>query len=163
MTPKELKDGNKGISDAVILAIRAHDGVYRGDGVPYVVHPIRVALHAAGNGLSPQAIIASLLHDVVEDTDTPISEIYSAFGDNVGDMVSALTKPVKGTPGRTQIYEDQLLRGPPEAKKVKLLDIQDNLADIDEYFEPERAQAYRESHEALADRLRASLQSESSK
>ncbi|MDF1538126.1 MAG: HD domain-containing protein [Candidatus Thorarchaeota archaeon] len=154
-----MKDRNPGISKAVILAINAHDGAYRGDGVPYVVHPIRVALHAASIGLSQQAIIASLLHDVVEDTDTPISEIYSTFGDDVGDMVAALTKPAKGTPNRTNVYEHQLLEGPPESRMIKLLDIQDNLSDIDEYFEPEKAASYRMSREALADKLRASLHS----
>jgi len=161
MTPRELKDGDiERVSDAVILAINAHDGTYRGDGVPYVVHPIRIALHAASLGLSTPAVIASILHDVVEDTDTPISEIYSSFGDAVGDIVAALTKPVKGTPDRSRIYENQLLNGPLEARMVKLLDIQDNLADIDEFLGPERAKAYRESREILADRLRASLQSD---
>ncbi len=158
MTPRELKDWEiKRVSDAVILAISAHDGTYRGDGVPYVVHPIRIALHAASLGLSTHTIIAAVLHDVVEDSDTPISEIYLRFGDGVGDMVTALTKPEKGSPNRSNIYQEQLLKGPVEARMIKLLDIQDNLADIDEFFEPEKAKAYRNSREALADILRASL------
>ncbi|MHA2425174.1 MAG: HD domain-containing protein [Candidatus Thorarchaeota archaeon] len=162
MSPRELKDREiEQISEAVILAINAHDGVYRGDGVPYVVHPIRIALHAASLGLSIPTILAALLHDVVEDTDTGISQIYDQFGNEVGDMVKALTKPEKGTPNRSNIYKEQLLNGPVESKMIKLLDIQDNLADIDEYFEPEKAKAYRESREALADVLRTSLHEES--
>ena len=67
MSPRELTEQEiERVSDAVILAINAHDGTYRGDGVPYVVHPIRIALHAASLGLSTQTILAALLHDVVD-------------------------------------------------------------------------------------------------
>ncbi|MHA1908426.1 MAG: HD domain-containing protein [Candidatus Thorarchaeota archaeon] len=160
MTPRELNDWEIGrLSEALLLAISAHDGSYRGDGIPYVIHPIRIALHAASLGLSTQTIMAAILHDVVEDTDTPLEEIYSQFGDEVGDMVTALTKPERGTPDRSHIYKEQLLEGPVEARMVKLLDIQDNLADIEEFLEPVKAEAYRKSREALADVLRNSLDS----
>jgi GTP pyrophosphokinase len=158
MSPRELKDWEIGrLSEALLLAISAHAGSYRGDGIPYVIHPIRIALHAASLGLSTQTIIAAILHDVVEDTDITIEEIYSQFGDEVGSMVAALTKPEKGTPNRSDIYRDQLLNGPVEAKMIKLLDIQDNLADIDEFLEPEKAKSYRKNREALAHALRAAL------
>jgi len=163
MSPRELKDWEiERVSEAIILAINAHDGTYRGDGVPYVVHPIRIALHAASLGLSIKTILAALLHDVVEDTDTSIEEIYSQFGQEVGDMVKSLTKPERGTPNRSSIYKEQLLNGPVEARMIKLLDIQDNLADIEEYLEPDKAKAYREDREDLANVLRASLDSDKS-
>ena len=146
------------ISEAFILAIRAHKGSYRGDGVPYVSHPIRIALHALNLGMSSDTVIAAVLHDVVEDTDTPLSEIRDKFGEGVESMVKALTKSPRGTPNRTQIYQEQLLEGPIEARRIKLLDIQDNLSDVDVYLGEDAAREYRLSREALAAVLEASLE-----
>lgn len=51
------------------LAVRCHEGqIRKGDGAPYIVHPIRVALYLAQAGLSPEVIAAGLLHDTVEET-----------------------------------------------------------------------------------------------
>ncbi len=145
------------ISHSFIFAMNAHDGSFRSNGIPYVSHPIRVALHALSLGMTTEAIIAAVLHDVVEDTAISIEEVTTEFGPIVSDMVVALTKPARGTPNRNQIYESQLLNGPEEAKMVKLLDIQDNLSDVEDFLEPEDAAAYRRSREDLAQVLRASL------
>ncbi len=158
MTSHELTQAELNrISDAFILAIKAHEGSYRGDGVPYVSHPIRIALHALNLGMSSDAIVAAVLHDVVEDTDTPLAEISNKFGEVVGSLVRALTKPPRGTTNRSQIYQKQLLEGPVEARRIKLLDIQDNLSDVEEFLDEEAAKAYRKSREALAVVLEASL------
>lgn len=147
------------ISEAFTFAIAAHEGQMRESGVPYISHPIRVALHALSNGLSTEAIIAAVLHDVVEDTDTPIEKIVELFGDEIAEIVAALSKPEKGTPDRNQIYQKQLLQGPIIACRIKLLDIQDNLASIDRFFSPEKAISYRESRTHLAGILQKRLDS----
>jgi len=158
MTVRELtQDELNQISEAFIQAIAAHEGSYRGDGVPYVSHPIRISLHALSLGMSSDAVIAAVLHDVVEDTEVPLAQIVGKFGENVGMMVKALTKPPRGFPDRSRVYQEQLLSGPIEARRIKLLDIQDNLSDVDEYMERDIAKQYRKSREALAEVLKASL------
>ncbi|MFW9848856.1 MAG: HD domain-containing protein [Candidatus Thorarchaeota archaeon] len=153
LTQEELER----LSQGFIYAIAEHEGSFRSDGVPYVSHPIRVALHALSLGMTTEAVIAAVLHDVVEDTDISIRDVEEEFDHDIADIVAALTKPAHGTPNRNQIYESQLLNGPEEARMIKLLDIQDNLSDVEDFLEPEAAAAYRKSREALAQVLRASL------
>ncbi|MFW9907675.1 MAG: HD domain-containing protein [Candidatus Thorarchaeota archaeon] len=153
LTQEELER----ISAGFVFAMNAHKGSFRTNGVPYVSHPIRVALHALSLGMNSNATIAAVLHDVVEDTDTSLSDISSAFGLEVAEIVKALTKPKRGTSNRNQIYQAQLLSGPEDARRIKLLDIQDNLSDVDEFLGAEAALEYRNSREALAEVLRESL------
>ena len=58
---------------------------------PYIVHPRRVAAHAARLGLSDNAIAAAFLHDVLEDTKTKEHELRSSFSTEIVDMVVALS------------------------------------------------------------------------
>lgn len=160
MAPVELTQDELGrVGDAFILAINAHNGTFRGKGVPYVSHPIRVALHALSLGLSSDAVIAAVLHDVVEDTAVPLPDITERFGTYVSSLVKALTKPPSGFKDRSKVYQEQLLSGPEEARQIKLLDIQDNLSDVEAFLEEGAARAYRESRESLAKALRDSLES----
>ncbi|MHA1575836.1 MAG: HD domain-containing protein [Candidatus Thorarchaeota archaeon] len=138
------------ISEAFMFAIAAHEGQERESGVPYISHPIRVALHALSIGLSTEAIMAAVLHDIVEDTDTSIETIVELFGEEIAEIVVAMTKSERGTPNRNMIYQEQLLQGPIVACQIKLLDIQDNLSSIDRFFSPEKAIKYRESRTQLA-------------
>ncbi|MFI3322621.1 MAG: RelA/SpoT family protein [Rikenellaceae bacterium] len=75
------------------FANEAHYGVRRKSGEPYIVHPIAVALISVDEiGLGVKSVIASLLHDVVEDTDYTVSDIERLFGEKVAQMVDGLTK-----------------------------------------------------------------------
>jgi GTP pyrophosphokinase len=57
------------------------------------LHPIAVAQICAEEiGLGPTAIIAALLHDVVEDTPTTLLQIHQLFGPRVAKIVDGLTK-----------------------------------------------------------------------
>ncbi len=145
------------ISDAFIFAIAAHEGQEREPGLLYISHPIRVALHSLQLGFPNEAVIAAVLHDVVEDTETSIGSIRERFGEDVAEIVAALTKPPRGTPDRNQIYLNQLLNGPEIARRIKILDIQDNLASIDRHFSPDKAISYRESRTRLAETLRKEI------
>jgi len=81
------------IRKAYAFAEKAHSGQYRKSGIPYITHPIAVALIVADEfDLSVDSIIASLLHDVVEDTRFSNDDIASTFGDNVAFLVRILTK-----------------------------------------------------------------------
>ena len=74
------------------FAFQAHDGVVRKTGEPYITHPVSVACILADLHLDVPTILAALLHDVVEDTDTTTEEIRAQFGSQVAELVDGLTK-----------------------------------------------------------------------
>src|SRR5262245_31030372 len=63
------------IERAYEVARAAHAGQYRASGEPYITHPLAVAKILAEWHLDAQALMAALLHDVVEDTHTTKTEI----------------------------------------------------------------------------------------
>ncbi len=78
---------------AFFFAKEAHRGVRRRSGEPYLMHPIAVAQIVVDEiGLGEKAVVAALLHDVVEDTDYTIEDIGRMFGEKVASMVDGLTK-----------------------------------------------------------------------
>lgn len=83
------------IQKALDFAIGAHKEQCRKRGEPYVVHPICVACIVAYYGGDEAMICSSLLHDVVEDTHFSIDEVRVEFGDEVAQIVDALTKIVE--------------------------------------------------------------------
>lgn len=83
------------VERAIQISLEAHAGQQRkGDGgVPYVVHPIHVALLLARWGQDDTTIQAALLHDVVEDSpDWPIERLEREFGARVAAVVGELTE-----------------------------------------------------------------------
>ena len=86
-------DEEQGILRAYTMAREAHAGTRRKSGEPYIFHPLAVALIAVKEvGLGPIAVMAALLHDVVEDTDITLDELRMVFGDRVANIVDGLTK-----------------------------------------------------------------------
>ena len=86
-------DEEQGILRAYTMAREAHAGTRRKSGEPYIFHPLAVALIAVKEvGLGPTAVMAALLHDVVEDTDITIEELRMVFGDRVAKIVDGVTK-----------------------------------------------------------------------
>ncbi len=80
------------IANAFKLAYKAHDGQLRASGEPYIIHPVAVADLLKEIGAGPSVIAAGLLHDVVEDTCIPLSEIEKTFGSEVKILVQGVTK-----------------------------------------------------------------------
>src|SRR5207342_2417991 len=80
------------IEKAYEVARAAHSGQFRASGEPYITHPLAVAKLLAEWHLDAQALMAALLHDVVEDTPTTKSEISKRFGRPVGDLVDGVSK-----------------------------------------------------------------------
>ncbi len=80
------------IRQAYALADRAHKGVVRRSGEPYIEHPIEVALLLAEMRIDAEGIMAALLHDVVEDTDYTLDELREQFGTAVASIVDGVTK-----------------------------------------------------------------------
>lgn len=88
------KSGRTELRRAFRFALEQHGDMRRRTGEPYILHPIAVALILVKEiGLRDlSAVIAALLHDVVEDTDTDIETIQRQFGETVARLVEALTK-----------------------------------------------------------------------
>ncbi len=81
------------IKRAFFLAKEAHQGVRRRSGEPYLLHPIAVAKIVIEEiGLGVKSVVASLLHDVVEDTEYTVEDIERIFGSKIASMVDGLTK-----------------------------------------------------------------------
>lgn len=81
------------IERAFRFAKKAHGGIRRRSGEPYILHPIAVAKIASQEiGLGSTSICAALLHDVVEDTDYTVEDIEQQFGAKIAELVSGLTK-----------------------------------------------------------------------
>jgi len=88
LTPAELKT----IKDAYRFADEMHLGQVRRSGDPYISHPIAVAEICAEWKLDAQAIMAALLHDVMEDQDVLKDELIERFGAPVASLVDGLSK-----------------------------------------------------------------------
>lgn len=81
------------ITRAYNMAKEAHKGARRRSGEPYIMHPLAVArIVSREMGLGSTSISASLLHDVVEDTDYTVEDIRALFGDKIAQIVDGLTK-----------------------------------------------------------------------
>jgi len=97
--PQNAKVYSPALYDAIQLAARAHHHqVRKGTEIPYIVHPLAVAGLLIRASTPEPAVIAALLHDVVEDTPVTIQEILSRFGREVADLVTALSEPDKKAP-----------------------------------------------------------------
>jgi len=93
MEPKNIQDNDR-IVEAFEFAYTAHKGICRKkSNIPYIVHPIDVASTLMKNNASENTVIAGLLHDVVEDTEIPLSEIRDRFGDEVATLVDGASEP----------------------------------------------------------------------
>tara|TARA_B100000287_G_scaffold430668_1_gene486364 strand:+ start:783 stop:2993 length:2211 start_codon:yes stop_codon:yes gene_type:complete len=87
------KDDSKIIKKAFRISLEAHKDMRRKSGEPYILHPISVAQICVSEiGLGTTAIIAALLHDVVEDTDITLKFIEKEFGERVAKICDGLTK-----------------------------------------------------------------------
>jgi GTP pyrophosphokinase/guanosine-3',5'-bis(diphosphate) 3'-pyrophosphohydrolase len=80
------------IREAYRFSDAAHLGQKRLSGEPYITHPLAVAGALAEWHMDSQAVIAALLHDVMEDTAVTKAEISERFGKSVADLVDGLSK-----------------------------------------------------------------------
>lgn len=80
------------IKQAYLMAKDGHKGQFRSSGEPYITHPVAVACIIAEMKLDHEAVMAALLHDVIEDTPYTEAEIAEAFGKNVADIVQGVSK-----------------------------------------------------------------------
>ncbi|GEM_PF-662488 len=140
---RHLGAGGAYFQEAVSYASRAHRNQVRRDGkTPYVAHVIRVAMTVAivFGCDDPVAIQSAILHDTIEDTTTDYEDISQRFGVDVANCVSALTKNMAlPEVEREREYDARLARATWQARLVKLADAYDNLCDVADFSDDERA------------------------
>jgi GTP diphosphokinase / guanosine-3',5'-bis(diphosphate) 3'-diphosphatase len=74
------------------LATEAHAGQTRKSGEPYITHPVEVTAILAGYGMDGPTLVASLLHDTLEDTAVTYQDLESQFGEEVVRLIDGVTK-----------------------------------------------------------------------
>jgi len=115
---------------AIALAAQAHEGQVDKAGAPYIFHPLRMMLSVD----TPEARVAAVLHDVVEDTPVSLEELRAeGFSEAVIGAVEALTK----RPEEEDDYDAFIRRVAPNplARQVKLADLRDN-CDVSRIAQP---------------------------
>ena len=108
------------VEDAVSIAARAHRGQKDKAGAPYLLHPLRMMLRME----TEAAMMAAVLHDVVEDTDWTLERLREeGFSDEVLEAVDCLTH----REGESyQQFVERVLTNP-IARQVKIADLEDNM------------------------------------
>ncbi len=115
---------------ALNFAARAHQGQYRkGTDIPYIVHPVGVAMLLLEINAPDEVIVAGLLHDVIEDTDATLARLEAEFGPEIARLIAAASEPDRSAAweDRKQHTVDYLRRAP---LPVKLIACADKLHNI---------------------------------
>ena len=107
------------IEKALQIAAKAHEGQKDKEGLPYILHPVRVMMGVQGG----EAQIVAVLHDVIEDTSVTAEDLRKAgFSEEVVAAVLCVTHR------KDEPYADHVVRckGNEIARGVKLSDLTDN-------------------------------------
>ena len=80
------------VKRAFVIARDAHEGQARSSGEPYITHPVAVASIIAEMRLDHEAVMAALLHDVIEDTPYTEEQLKDEFGPSVAEIVEGVSK-----------------------------------------------------------------------
>ncbi|OJU66882.1 MAG: guanosine-3',5'-bis(diphosphate) 3'-pyrophosphohydrolase [Acinetobacter sp. 39-4] len=108
------------LEQAISLAAKQHEGQVDKANAPYILHPLRVMLNVP----TIEHKIVAVLHDILEDTETTIEDLYQfGFQEHIIDAIVALTKKQ----GETRLEAALRARQNPIARVVKLADINDNM------------------------------------
>ncbi|MCU7937253.1 MAG: HD domain-containing protein [Candidatus Thiodiazotropha sp. (ex Dulcina madagascariensis)] len=145
------------------FAARKHRDQRRKDieASPYINHPITLAdiLVNEGGVTDRETLIAALLHDTIEDTDTTAEEIASEFGLVIAGLVMEVSDD--GSLSKLERKELQIRHAPDLSHKARLVKLADkiaNLRDIDQSppadWSLQRKQAYFDWAKAVIDGLR---------
>ena len=117
------------IQKAAVFAAKAHEGMMRkGSRIPYIYHPMEVALIVAQMTDDPEVIAAAYLHDVLEDTSVTPEELERTFGGRVLSLVQAESEDKSLTWRERKANTVAHLKRAP--REVKLLTLGDKLSNM---------------------------------
>ena len=121
------------IDKAIYWAKKYHDGQYRKSGEPFYSHPLEVAYIVSDHLLHTDTIVASILHDIVEDTEVTTGIILDEFGWRIAEIVDRLTRD---RPDGTKLSVEEILnnahaKGDKEVLLIKCIDRLHNMKTLD--------------------------------
>lgn len=143
------------IKEAYNVAREAHCKQYRKTGDLYITHPLEVAKLSFYYGLGSKSICAALLHDVVEDTPTTITEVKTTFGEEIAYLVQGLTKLGENeTKGKTDIEKNinelrKMLLSASKDMRILIIKLCDRLHNMKTLYSRSEAAKKRISKETL--------------
>ena len=106
------------INKAIYWARKYHGDQKRKSGEPYYSHPLEVAYMISDYKLKTDVIAASILHDIVEDTEVTVEMIQGTFGERIAEMVDRLTRD---RPNGTKLSVEQVLNNAYQLKDKEVL------------------------------------------
>lgn len=120
------------INKAIYWAKKYHGEQKRKSGEPYYSHPLEVAYMISDYKLKTDVIVASILHDIIEDTAVTAGMILDNFGWRIAEMVDMLTRD---RPDGTKLSVEEILdnaytKSDKEVLLVKIMDRLHNMQTI---------------------------------
>lgn len=106
------------INKAIYWAKKYHSDQKRKSGEPYYSHPLEVAYMISDYKLKTDVIVASILHDIVEDTEVTAGMILDGFGWRISEMVDRLTRD---RPDGSKLSVEQVLNNAYQLKDEEVL------------------------------------------
>ena len=121
------------IEKAIYWSKKYHNGQFRKSGEPFYSHPLEVAYMISDHLLHTNTIVASILHDIVEDTEVTTGMILDEFGWRIAEIVDRLTRD---RPDGTKLSVDEVMKNiylhkDKETLLVKLIDRLHNVQTIE--------------------------------
>ncbi len=135
------------INKAIYWAKKYHGDQKRKSGEPYYSHPLEVAYMISEHKLKTDVIVASILHDIIEDTEVTAGMIFDSFGWRIAQMVDRLTRD---RPDGTKLSVEQILNNAyenadKEVMLIKLIDRMHNMETIAALKVDKRVQTSKET------------------
>jgi len=117
------------IDKAIYWAKKYHGSQKRKSGEPYYTHPLEVAYMISEYKLKTDVIVASILHDIIEDTEVTVEMIHGTFGQRIAEMVDRLTRD---RPDGTKLSVAEIITNAyqKQDKEVLLIKLIDRLHNI---------------------------------
>ena len=121
------------INKAIYWAKKYHGDQKRKSGEPYYSHPLEVAYMISEHNLKTDVIVASILHDIIEDTEVTVGMIFDNFGWRIAEMVDRLTRD---RPDGTKLTIEEIItnayqKQDKEVLLIKLIDRLHNIQNIE--------------------------------
>jgi len=117
------------INKAIYWARKYHGDQKRKSGEPYYSHPLEVAYMISEYKLKTDVIVASILHDIIEDTEVTVGMILDNFSWRITEMVDMLTR---NRPDGSKLSVEEVLNNAyqKQDEEVLLLKLFDRLHNI---------------------------------
>lgn len=145
------------IQRAIVFAQKKHEGQFRKDGTPYIIHPLRVSgivKQFKRSHRINELIAAAILHDTLEDTNTGIAELRDNFGELISLLVIELTSDRYkiNQMGKTAYLTNKLCSSKDISKwalVIKLADRLDNVSDLNNIPDKDFVMRYKHETEEI--------------